>query len=179
MPPRPPPDTVAVRFVDFAIRAWRTDPQHVEVIAHSTPVGGMRHPVSLRQPRIRPADVEIGFSHSLDRAAEVGRDLARVLLPEPIYGLLLESLRWAAERPDIGLRLRLCLDDELIDLPWECLYRQELAGPAVPAGFFLADGDVSLVREPPILPLPAGSSDHVQRLLFLGTLFDDPHTPGD
>lgn len=54
MPPRPPPDTVAVRFVDFAIRAWRTDPQHVEVIAHSTPVGGMRHPVSLRQPRIRP-----------------------------------------------------------------------------------------------------------------------------
>lgn len=177
MPPRPPPDTVAVRFVDFAIRAWRTDPQHIEVIAHSTPVGGMRHPVSLRQPRIRPADVEIGFSHSLDRAAEVGRDLTRVLLPEPIYGLLLESLRWAAERPDIGLRLRLCLDDELIDLPWECLYRQELAGPAVPAGFFLADGDVSLVREPPILPLPAGSSDHVQRLLFLGTLFDDPHTP--
>lgn len=168
---------VDVRFVDFAIGAWRTDPQHVEVIAHATPVGGMRHPVSVRQPRIHAADVDIGFSHTLERAAEVGSDLARILLPEPLYSLLLESLRWAAARPDIGLRLRLCLDDELIDLPWECLYRRELTGPAVPAGFFLADGDVSLVREPPMLPLPTESSERVQRLLFVGTLFDDPRVP--
>lgn len=76
---------VEVRFVDFAIRAWRTDAQHVEVIAHATPVGGMRHPVSVRQRRVRPADVDIGFSHSLERAAEVGRDLAGSLLPDPVY----------------------------------------------------------------------------------------------
>lgn len=47
----------------------------------------------------------------------------------------------------------------------------------MPAGFFLADGDVSLVREPPILPLPTESSERVQRLLFVGTLFDDPQAP--
>ncbi len=172
MPRQPPAGPGAVRFVDFAIRAWRTDPQHVEVIAHSTPVGGMRQPVSVRQARIRPADMEMGFSHSLERAAEIGRDLARVLLPDAVHRLLLESLRWAADRPDIGLRLRLCLDDELIDLPWECLYRPELTGPALPAGFFLADGDLSLVREPPIVLLPAGTSERAQRLLFAGTLFD-------
>jgi len=177
MPHLPKNAVPAVRFVDFAIRAWRNGSQHVEVIAHSTPVGGMRHPVSVRQARIRPADVEFGYSHSLERAAEVGRDLARVLLPDPVQRLLLESLRWAADRPDIGLRLRLCLDDELIDLPWECLYRPELTGPAVPAGFFLADGDLSLVREPPMLPLPAESSERIQRLLFVGTLFDNPQTP--
>ena len=168
---------VAVRFVDFAIRAWRSDPRHVEVIAHTTPVGGMRHPVSVKLSRIRRADVEIGFDYSLERAAEVGRELARVLLPGEIYELFLQSVRWAAERPEVGLRLRLCLDDDLIDLPWECLYRPELSGPAVPAGFFLADGDLSLVREPPILPLPARSSERAQRVLFLGTLFDDPEAP--
>ncbi len=177
MPPRPAPDSTAVRFVDFAIRAWRTDPQHIEVIAHSTPVGGMRNPVSVRYTRLSPADMEMGFSYNLARAGEIGSALTRILLPDPLYGLLLESVRWAAERPDIGLRLRLCLDDELIDLPWECLYRRELTGPVVPAGFFLSDGDVSLVREPPILPLGGGTSERAQRLLFVGTLFDDPHDP--
>ena len=64
------------------------------------------------------------ISRPLARAAEIGRELNRILMPEPIYTMLLESVRWAAQRPDIGLRLRLCLDDELIDLPWECLYRR-------------------------------------------------------
>lgn len=177
MAPRLTPAAAGVRFVDFAIRAWRSDSRHVSVIAHSTPLGSLRHPVRVDLPQVRRADVEIGFDYSLERAAEVGRKLAGVLLPEPIGGLFLESIRWAASQPAVGLRIRLCLDEELIDLPWECLYRPDLAGPAVPSGFFLADGDLSLVREAPGQPLAAETSDAVQRLLFLGTLFDDPNTP--
>lgn len=177
MTPRPAKTPAAIRFVDFAIRAWRSDPRHVEVIAHATPVGCMRHPVRVALSPVGRADVEIGFDYSLERAAEVGRELSRVLLPEPILGMFLESVRWAAGRPDVGLRIRLCLDDDLIDLPWECLYRPDLAGPAVAAGFFLADGDVSMAREPAAQPLAAETSEAVRRLLFLGTLFDDPAAP--
>ncbi|MBL8446030.1 MAG: CHAT domain-containing protein [Zoogloeaceae bacterium] len=177
MAPRSAPATAGVRFVDFAIRAWRSDARHVSVIAHATPLGSVRHPIQVNLPRVERADLEIGFDYSLERAAEVGRKLAGVLLPEPIGGLFLESIRWAASQPAVGLRIRLCLDEELIDLPWECLYRPDLPGPAVPSGFFLADGDLALVREAPGQPLAAEASDAVQRLLFLGTLFDHPDTP--
>ncbi len=162
-----------MRFVDFTIRAWRDDPRHVQVMAHQTPVGSMRRPVTMRLGRVQRTDFEMGIDDSLERAAEVGRELAALLLPEPILGMLLESIRFAAQRTDVGLRLRLCLDDELIDLPWECLYRIDLVGPAVASGFFLADGDLSLVREPVSLPFGAPASERAQRALFVGTLFDD------
>lgn len=34
-------ETGPMRFLDFALRAWREGP-YVQVIAHSTPAGGMR-----------------------------------------------------------------------------------------------------------------------------------------
>ena len=163
----------AIRFADFAIRAWRDDPRHVQVIAHSTPAGSMRRPVTVRLGKLRRSDFEMGTDESLERAAEIGCELARILLPEPILGMLLQSITWAAQRSDVGLRLRLCLDDELIDLPWECLYRSDLPGPAIAAGFYIADGDLSLVREPASLPFGPAPSERAQRALFVGTLFDD------
>jgi hypothetical protein len=162
-----------MRFADFAIRAWRDDPRHVQVIAHATPAGAMRRPVTVRLARIERSDFEMGTDESFERAAEVGRELARILLPEPVLGMLLQSIRYAAQQPDVGLRLRLCLDDELIDLPWECLYRSDLPGAATAAGFYLADGDLSLVREPASLPFGPAPSERAQRALFVGTLFDD------
>lgn len=167
------PQGGAMRYADFAIRAWRDDPRHVQVIAHATPVGSMRRPVSVRLGRLQREDFEMGTDESLERAAEVGRELARVLLPEPVLGMLLQSIAWAAQRADCGLRLRLCLDDELIDLPWECLYRADLRGAATAAGFYLADCDLSLVREPVAVSLGSRPSDSAQRALFVGTLFDD------
>lgn len=165
--------TGAMQYTDFSIRAWRDDASHVQVIAHATPAGSMRRPVSVRLGRLRRSDFEMGTDESLERAAEVGRELARILLPEPLLGLLLQSIAFAAQRGDLGLRLRLCLDDELIDLPWECLYRGDLRGPATPAGFYLADADLSLVREPAAASLAAPASERAQRALFVGTLFDD------
>ena len=73
----------------------------------------------------------------------------------------------------MGLRLRLCLDDELIDLPWECLYRPDMLGAVQLNGFFLADGDMSLVREAASFPFAPAPTERTQRALFLGTLFNE------
>jgi hypothetical protein len=162
-----------MRYADFAVRAWRDDARHIQVLAHATPAGSMRRPVSVRLNRIERSDFDMGSDESFQRAAEIGRELARILLPEPVLSMLLESIRSSAQRPDVGLRLRLCLDDELIDLPWECLYRSDLPGAAKAAGFYLADGDISLVREPASLPFGPAPSERAQRALFVGALFDD------
>jgi hypothetical protein len=163
----------AMRFADFAVRAWRDGPRYVQVIAHATPVGSMRRPIAVRLDKVHRSDFEMGTDDSFERAAEIGRELARILLPEPVLGMLLESIRFAAQRTDVGLRLRLCLDEELIDLPWECLYRADTPGGAVAAGFYLADGDLSLVREPASVPFAPAPSERAQRALFVGALFDD------
>ena len=39
--------TTSLRFVDFSLRAWREGP-YLQVIAHSTPAGGMRHPAAVK-----------------------------------------------------------------------------------------------------------------------------------
>ena len=103
----------------------------------------------------------------------MGRQLARVLLPPEIWRLLGESLAGISARRDLGLRIRLCLDDDLIDLPWEFLYLPDVDAPAAQSGFLLTDGRISLTREPPSIVGAQASSDRPQRGLFVGTMFDD------
>jgi hypothetical protein len=162
----------AVRFVDFAVRAWREGP-YVQVIAHSTPGGAMRQPVAVKLGMFAAEDYRLAIDAPLARGAEVGRQLARILFPPEIWRLLAESLAGIADRPDLGLRIRLCLDDDLIDLPWEFLYRPDVDAPAARSGFLLTDGRISLTREPPSIVGAHASSDRPQRGLFLGTMFDD------
>ena len=83
----PPPP--ALHFAEFALRAWRDDPRYVQVIAHATPVGGMRRPVSVKLSRIDRRDFDMGVDETLGRAAEIGRELSRILLPEAVLALLL------------------------------------------------------------------------------------------
>ena len=163
---------VGVRFVDFSIRAWREGP-YVQVMAHSTPAGAMRQPASVKLGKFVADDFRIAIDAPLARGAEVGRDLARVLLPPEVWRLLCESLAGIGARSDLGLRIRLCLDDDLIDLPWEFLYRPDVEATAAQSGFLLTDGRISLTREPPSIVGLQLSSDQVQRGLFLGTLWDD------
>ena len=105
--------------------------------------------------------------------AETGRKLARILLPPEVWRLLGESLAAIGSTPGLGLRLRLCLDDDLIDLPWEFLYRPDVTAPAAQSGFFLTDGRISLTREPPSIVGLQPSDEQTQRALFLGTMWDD------
>ncbi|MCL4846855.1 MAG: CHAT domain-containing protein [Acidobacteria bacterium] len=168
----PTTDVAPMRFVDFAVRAWREGP-FIQVIAHSTPAGGMRVPVAVRSGPLDPDDYRLVDDAPLARGAEVGRALARFVMPDAVWALLGESLRLIGPDPSLGLRLRLCLDDDLIDLPWEFLYRRDVDAPAAQSGFLLTDGRISLVREPASVVSTADPSDRGQRALFVGTLFDD------
>lgn len=106
-------DAPPMHFVDFAVRAWREGP-YAQVMAHSTPAGATRQPIPVKLGVFTPADYRIAIDAPLARAADVGRELARVLLPPEIWRLLGESLASISARPDLGLRIRLCLDDDLM-----------------------------------------------------------------
>lgn len=164
--------SVPMRFVDFSLRAWR-EGKYLQVIAHATPAGGMRQPVPVKLGEFNADDFRLEHDAALASGAKLGRRLSRLLLPDPVWRLLGESLRTIAPRSELGLRLRLCLDDDLIDLPWEYLYRPDVSAPAARGGFLLMDGRISLVREPPSDLTLCASSDRVLRGLFVGALFDD------
>jgi hypothetical protein len=164
--------TARLRFVDFSLRAWREGP-YLQVIAHSTPAGGMRHPVAVKLGEFLAGEYRVPVDAPLSKGAEIGRRLARMILPDEIWRMLGESLRIIAPQSGLGLRLRLCLDDDLIDLPWEYLYRPDVDAPVARSGFLLMDGRVSLVREPPSIVAAQAETDRTQHGLFVGALFDD------
>ena len=58
---------------------------YAQVMAHSTPAGAMRQPIPVKLGVFAPADYRIAIDAPLARAAEVGRQLARVLLPPEIW----------------------------------------------------------------------------------------------
>lgn len=161
-----------IRYIDFVIRAWR-EGKYLQVMAHTTPAGGMRHPLAVKTGVFSSDDFRLPSDARLSSAAALGEELARMILPSQIWDLLRESMILVAPKADLGLRLRLCLDDDLIDLPWEYLYRPDAEGPASLSGFLLTDDRISLVREPPSIAASSWPVDQVQHGLFVGTFFDD------
>ena len=161
-----------IRFVDFVIRAWR-EGKYLQVIAHTTPAGGMRQPVAVKVGNFTSDDFHVPVDAKLAVAAAVGHELARFILPQDIWDLLRESMIIVAPKDDLGLRVRLCLDEELVDLPWEFLVRPDTEFPVSLSGFLLTDDRISLVREPQSVTTSMWPTDHAQRGLFVGTYFDD------
>jgi hypothetical protein len=164
-------------FLDFEIRAWQTDVEHVQVIVHSSPVGDMRAPEIVR---FDPEEVDAFRRLFGDRVvgaprpgrrqlADGGRLLAAMMLPPPVYSLLIRSQERAG--PDNGLRIRLCLDGALTDLPWEFLYRPDAPDDSPLAGFMALDPALSLVRGSPRITHRVRPSRGKKRLLFAGTPF--------
>jgi hypothetical protein len=96
-----------------------------------------------------------------------GRGMATILFPDQVIGLLMRSL--ARVGPDNGLRVRLCLDGLLSDLPWEYLILPDVAGLKSPDSFLALDARVSLVREPPQPGRQRPTLRKKRRLLFYGT----------
>jgi len=142
-----------VDFVEFQLHAWQVDTHTAQVMVQISPAGGMRRPfivaceltqlVALRQ---NIADQWLGKPETMQRVIEAGRELARILLPPPVSFLLLRSLERSGPRD--GVRLRLCCDETLVDVPWEFLYWDLDSQPSL--GNFLAlSPRLSLVREVP------------------------------
>lgn len=86
-----------LHFVDFSLRAWREGP-YLQVIAHSTPAGGMRHPVAVKLGAFAQDDYRLPVDASLKKGAEVGRQLARLQLIRKRPGDLLTCDRVEVKR---------------------------------------------------------------------------------
>ena len=164
-------------FIDFELRAWQTDAAHVQVLVHSSPAGDMRQPVTVPFDVAGLAAFRAIFDDRVTGAPVVtwsdliagGQQLSATLLPSPVYSLLNRSLDRIS--PDAGLRVRLCLDSALVDLPWECLYRPDAAGTSPAAGFLALDSRISQVREAPRRLADTSPARRQQHLLFAGAPF--------
>jgi hypothetical protein len=167
-----------MEFHDFQIRAWTNDREHAEVLVHSSPAGAMQHPEtvvlnwekldSLRKIfQMTVPSLRLKGEDHLTQLAAGGRELATVVFPDQVIELLIRSL----ERidPEDGLRVRLCLDGPLIDLPWEYLILPDIASLKSPGSFLALDARISLVREPPQPGSQRPRLQKKQRLLFFGT----------
>ncbi len=169
---------------EFQIRAWMMDDDHAQVLVHSSPVGDIRKPLTV------PCDLrQLDEARNLfqsgwfmepgieGRLAQSGRQLAAVLLPRPVYALLTTSLQTL--EPDSILRIRLCLDPALVDLPWEYLYRPDVEDTAALTGFLLFDHRISLVREAPVTAGDSPALSEKQRLVYAGALWSTGQAKGD
>lgn len=148
-------DAGLVDFADFVVEGRRKGPRQIEVRVASSPAGAMRRPMCVEFPdsearRLREsfsswstADGEGRMLIDVKQATEIGKRLARVLLPPPVFNLLAASL---AEQRRAGMRVRLSLDASLIDLPWDYIYRPDRLDADGVSGFLLYDPTISLVR---------------------------------
>ena len=171
-----------MRFIDFELRAWQVDESHAQVIVHNSPAGQMRKPetVPLDPERLKDGcwifDQPRWYLGPVvgQLLVKLGQDLANILLPEPVYERLNRCLDRLAD--DEGLRLRLCLDPSLVDLPWEYLWRPDVVpdkqgGPLI--GFLCVDSRISLVREPATTSVGTSTRVRRPRLVFAGMLCSD------
>lgn len=160
-----------MKFVDFEIRAWQIDETHVQVMVHSSPSGDMYRPTTV------PLDPEVildmqrhRYFSELSREAAVGkgRALSEIILPRSVQALLTRSLEEVG--PESGLRLRLCLDEALVDLPWELLYVADESDQAEWSGFLALDPRISIVRGAATTWQTFSTSKRAMRLTFAGML---------
>lgn len=161
-----------MNFVDFQLRAWVASDKHVQVLVHSSPVGGMRQPVKVS---VKLAELEsichwvrgasLSEAGMLQHVIEAGKHLSKILLPPEVYTYLLRSLERVGEE---GLRLRLCLDETLIDAPWEFLYRPDALEDEMMSGFLALNPRLSLVREAPVESSKLEPTEGQQRMVIMG-----------
>lgn len=161
-----------MNFLDFQLRAWLASDDDLQVLVHSSPVGAMRRPVKVP---FEMADLEaichlvrtnwLGGDGMLRHVVAAGKQLSRMLLPPEVYTYLVRSLERVGED---GLRLRLCLDEVLIDAPWEFLRRPDALDDELLDGFLVLNPRLSLVREAPVESSKLEPSEKQQRMVILG-----------
>jgi hypothetical protein len=163
-----------MEFFDFEIRAWQIDQNHAQVLVHSSPVGDLLRPIITRIDWERLADFLQLFSDSTQykncdrkQIIEGGLLLSEILFPTPIYKLFIRSYERVG--PENGLRIRLCVDEALIDLPWEYLYRPDTSDNTSLSGFLVLDSRISLVRLSPRYMRILRRSSRKKHLLYAGT----------
>ncbi len=180
-----PSDAPAVPFTydDFVLTGTRVDARSIAVKVKASPAGAMRKPVARPFSAAEAARIRDSFVASTQRrttgrmlmttdtASELGRRLASVLLPPQVFRLLGESIAAVGRRQGGGLRIRLDLDDSLIDLPWEYLYRPDRSQSGI-SGFLLMDPALSMVRMAASRRIAIEPLAGQQGLHFIGAMWE-------
>jgi hypothetical protein len=160
-----------MRYSEFQLRAWTEPADRIQVLVHSSPEGSMRRPIATTVDPIRLEEVRriandqwLGAPGMRARIAELSRMLSGIILPDAVSALLSQSLDGLG--PGEGLRVRFCLDEPLVDLPWEYLAAPASSGQAL--GHLIHDERLSLVREAPIVTPPPPPTREPQRMVVVG-----------
>lgn len=182
------PNVPITKYLDFVITATRKSPGTIEVDIYDSPAGKLNKPVLVKFSKKLEARIHLSFFGTAARdggqmqiqrkeAINLGKKLANILLPLPVFSLLANSLQIAGASPGTGLRIRLALDPNLMDMPWEYLYRPDNEDTDSISGFLMLDPAISVVREdanPRIRITPIKGK---QQLLFVGTYWQDGSDP--
>lgn len=182
-PPAAQPAT-ATDYTDFVIQARRKDGRTVEVRVHESQAGDMKKPHAVVFPAEEAEHIHAQFRAdqrtngqgrmllTQEEATKLGKRLAAVIFPAPVFRLLSECIADAVRRPSGGLRIRLALDESLVDLPWEYVYRPDRIDSEGVSGFLLLDPTVSVVREAANPRISLEPIKGRQRLHFVGALWE-------
>lgn len=175
---------VPIAYADFVLRARRIDARSIAITVKASPAGAMRTPITVAFSGAEAARIRDSFRVSAERgtngrslitageATELGQRLARALLPPQVFRLLAESMAAVGNRRGGGLRVRLDLDDALIDLPWEYLYRPDRAQAQGVSGFLLMDPALSIVRMAASKRIAIEPITGSQQLNFIGAMWE-------
>jgi len=181
------PEALLAKYLDFVITAFRISPGTLEIDVFDSPAGKLPEPVVVKFSKKLEENIHqsfVGDTHkpggkmniTQNEAIVLGKKLSTALLPCPVYNLLANSLLIAGTNPGTGLRIRLALDPELMDLPWEYLYRPDNEKADSVSGFLMLDPFISIVREDTNPRIRITPIEGKQELLFVGAYWQ---TEGD
>jgi hypothetical protein len=174
----------AADYADFVILGRRRDRRSIEISVYTSPAGAMPEPEVVSFTLSESKRIHDSFYSSLapkhegryeinqTEATTLGKRLTAVLLPASVFQLLAQSLAQVARAPHGALRIRLAMDAELTDLPWEYVYRPDRVDSDGLSGFLLLDPKISMLRE---LPNPRVTIEPItgqERLHFIGALWE-------
>jgi hypothetical protein len=175
-------------YEDFVINVRRINARSVSVTVGASPARKPMKAVKVSFPEKEAADLRSSFLTGLTAsktssgsgqmlitqagATDIGKRLAKVLFPPNVFKLCAERLSVLAAKPGQGLRIRLVMDEPLIDLPWEYVYRPDRLENDGLSGFVLLDPLISMVRHAADDRINIEQITGRQRLAFFGTLWE-------
>lgn len=177
---KPARDTAPLTYADFVLKLRRKSSKLVNVLVYASPAGAMAKPVSVTFPAAEADEIRESFYANpatgkpgrmlirQEEAVALGKRLTPLLFPSAVYALLGQSMGGAAS----GLRIRLALDESLVDLPWEYCYRPDRLDADGLSGFLLLDPTISLVREAANPRINLDPIAGKQRMAFVGALWE-------
>ena len=115
--------SVITDYSDFVIHVKRRSLKIVDVSVSRSPSGKTEKPVAVNFTDTESKKMHESFcvnnlggqrgrmNITREEATELGKRLAAVLFPPPIFKLLTQSLAAMVQKPNTGLRIRLVLDE--------------------------------------------------------------------